>query len=62
MPGKACTNPCVYSKDTPQGRGIGSAGDTVTMPLEKQMWGDSFGMCSDKFGVAWMVNIVQSQA
>ena len=27
------------------------------MPLEKQMWGDEFGMCTDKFGVAWMVNI-----
>lgn len=39
-----------------------SAGGTVAMPLEKQMWGDTFGMCSDKFGVAWMVNIVQSQA
>ncbi len=33
---------------------------TVTMPLEKQMWGDEFGMCTDRFGVAWMVNIGQS--
>ncbi len=32
-------------------------GGTVTMPLEKQMWGDEFGMCIDKFGVAWLVNI-----
>jgi PhnB protein len=30
---------------------------TVTMPLEKQMWGDEFGMCLDKFGVHWMFNI-----
>jgi PhnB protein len=30
---------------------------TVTVPLEKQMWGDSFGMLTDKFGVQWMVNI-----
>jgi PhnB protein len=29
----------------------------VTMPLEKQMWGDEFGMCVDRFGVPWMVNI-----
>jgi PhnB protein len=29
----------------------------VTMPLEKQMWGDEFGQCRDKFGIAWMVNI-----
>ena len=34
-------------------------GGTVTMPLEKQMWGDEFGMCVDPFGVAWMVDIGQ---
>ena len=34
-----------------------SDGGTVTMPLEKQMWGDTFGMCIDKFGISWMVNI-----
>ena len=34
-----------------------SAGGTVTMPLEKAPWGDSFGMLTDKFGVSWMVNI-----
>ena len=34
-----------------------SRGGQVTMPLEKQMWGDEFGACTDKFGVAWMVNI-----
>jgi PhnB protein len=32
-------------------------GGTVTMPLERQMWGDEFGMVTDRFGVAWMVNI-----
>ena len=36
-----------------------SASGNVTMPLEKQMWGDEFGMCEDQFGVAWMVNITQ---
>jgi PhnB protein len=39
-----------------------SDGGTVTMPLEKQMWGDEFGMCVDRFGVPWMVNISQPQA
>jgi PhnB protein len=39
-----------------------SEGGNVMMPLEKQMWGDEFGMCADKFGVNWMVNIVQSQS
>ncbi|MFC4495777.1 VOC family protein [Streptomyces ovatisporus] len=34
-----------------------SAGGSVAVPLEKQMWGDVFGMCTDKFGVPWMVNI-----
>jgi PhnB protein len=38
-----------------------SAGGTVTVPLEKQMWGDEFGMCSDQFGIDWMVNIGQPQ-
>ncbi|WP_447008192.1 VOC family protein [Saccharothrix isguenensis] len=32
-------------------------GGTVTMPLEKQVWGDEFGACQDKFGISWMVNI-----
>ncbi|MCQ4211355.1 VOC family protein [Streptomyces longispororuber] len=34
-----------------------SSGGTVAVPLEKQMWGDVFGMCSDRFGIQWMVNI-----
>ena len=29
----------------------------VTVALEKQVWGDEFGMCVDRFGVSWMVNI-----
>ncbi len=37
-------------------------GGNVTVALEKQMWGDLFGMCQDRFGIAWMVNIGQSQA
>ena len=36
-----------------------SQGATVTVPLEKQMWGDEFGMCVDQFGIQWMVNISQ---
>ncbi len=39
-----------------------SDGGTVTVPLEKQMWGDEFGMCVDRFGVHWMVNITQPAA
>ena len=38
-----------------------SSGGAVTVPLEKQMWGDEFGTCVDRFGVAWMVDIVEPQ-
>ncbi|GAA3979987.1 VOC family protein [Streptomyces marokkonensis] len=34
-----------------------SDGGSVAVPLEKQMWGDVFGMCTDRFGVTWMVDI-----
>ena len=34
-----------------------SDGGAVSVPLEKQMWGDEFGMCVDRFGITWMVNI-----
>ena len=39
-----------------------SRGGQVTMPLEKQMWGDEFGQCVDKFGISWMVNITQAES
>lgn len=39
-----------------------SAGGTVTMPLEKAIWGDTFGMLTDKFGVSWLVNIAGQPA
>lgn len=32
-------------------------GGQVMMPLEKQSWGDEFGMLTDRFGIPWMVNI-----
>ena len=36
-------------------------GGNVTVPLEKQMWGDEFGSVVDRFGVVWLVNISQPQ-
>ncbi|GAA0252632.1 VOC family protein [Saccharothrix mutabilis subsp. mutabilis] len=39
-----------------------SADGTVAVPLEKQMWGDEFGMCVDRFGITWMVNIAGSSS
>jgi len=38
-----------------------SDGGDVTMPFEKQMWGDLYGMCVDRFGIPWMVDVVQPQ-
>jgi PhnB protein len=37
-------------------------GGTITMPLEKAPWGDTFGMCKDKFGTSWLVNITAATA
>ncbi|MFG3104017.1 VOC family protein [Streptomyces sp. NPDC048182] len=39
-----------------------SADGSVSVPLEKQMWGDVFGMCTDRFGVPWLVNIAGQAA
>ena len=39
-----------------------STSGTITMPMQKQSWGDEFGMCVDGFGVSWLVNISQPQA
>lgn len=36
-------------------------GAIVTMPLSASSWGDQFGMCTDKFGTSWLVNITQAQ-
>jgi PhnB protein len=51
--------------DVDELRGYWSAlsdGGVVTVPLERQMWGDEFGACTDRFGVPWMVNISQPQS
>ena len=37
-----------------------SKGGNVQFPLEKQFWGDVFGMLTDKFGIEWMVNITSN--
>jgi PhnB protein len=33
-------------------------GGKVTMPLGKTFWSPRFGMLEDKFGIAWMINVV----
>jgi PhnB protein len=36
-------------------------GGSVTVPMEKSPWGDVFGMCTDRYGVAWLVNVNAAQ-
>jgi PhnB protein len=31
-------------------------GGNITMPLADTFWGDYFGMCTDKFGINWMMS------
>ena len=31
-------------------------GGETTMPMTDAFWGDYFGMCTDKFGIRWMIN------
>lgn len=33
-----------------------SDGGKVTMPMDKTFWGDYFGMCTDRFGINWMIS------
>jgi PhnB protein len=37
-------------------------GGNVQQPLTKAPWGDTFGMCIDKFGVFWMLNIAGAKS
>lgn len=39
-----------------------SEGAAVAQPLERAPWGDTFGMCTDRFGISWMVNITGAQS
>jgi PhnB protein len=32
-------------------------GGRVEMPFQKTFWAEGFGMCSDRFGIPWMVNV-----
>ncbi len=39
-----------------------SQGGTVLMPLTATFWSPLFGMCTDKFGVNWMLSIPGAQS
>ena len=32
-----------------------AANGSVTMPMEETFWGAYFGMCTDQFGINWMI-------
>lgn len=36
-------------------------GGSVTVPMEKSPWGDVFGMCTDRYGIGWLVNVNAAQ-
>ncbi|MFI7000402.1 hypothetical protein [Nocardia sp. NPDC050175] len=48
--------PAISGADTDSGLQL-SVGGTVTLPLEKQAWGDEAGSLVDQFGINWMFNI-----
>ena len=33
-----------------------SKGGSIEMPLGKSFWGALFGMCTDKYGISWMIS------
>lgn len=33
-------------------------GGSIEMPLGKTFWSPCYGMCTDKFGVGWMVSVI----
>jgi len=39
-----------------------SAGGQITHPLEKEFWGATFGVLTDKYGIRWMLNYDKNQS
>lgn len=49
----------IHVKDKSDGERIFNAlseGGSVTMPFSQTFWSPGFGMCTDRFGIPWMVN------
>ena len=38
-----------------------SSGGQVTMPIATTFWGSYYGMCTDQFGINWMVSFDEGQ-
>ena len=53
----------ITPKDVATGEKLFNAiknGGEVTIPWQKTFWADHFGAATDKFGVPWLVNVVQA--
>jgi PhnB protein len=37
-------------------------GGLITMPIGETFWAQRFGMCSDRFGIPWMINVERASA
>ena len=37
-------------------------GATIAMPFGKTFWSDGFGMLTDRYGIAWMINVEAAAA
>ena len=51
--------------DTAKGEQIFNAlsdGGQVTMPYQATFWAAGFGMCVDRFGIPWMINVEEAGA
>jgi PhnB protein len=50
---------CLQAEDPAEGEKTFKAlaeGGTIRMPFGATFWSKGFGMCTDKFGIPWMVN------
>jgi PhnB protein len=59
VPGRTITL-ILHGDDEPELRRVWdglSDGGSIQTELEPQMWGDTYGQCTDKFGIVWMFNI-----
>jgi PhnB protein len=54
----------VFPDSSEEGRRIFDAlseGGQVTLPYERQFWGDDYGQLTDRFGINWMVDYTPPQ-
>lgn len=63
QPADAAMSTCVLVDDAATAERVFAAlvdGGTISMPIQKTFWSERFGMGSDRFGKAWMVNCAEA--